>query len=116
MPKVSIKLSGDKKLLKALNSLGEVARGQAITEALVAGAAIIEADAKRRAPVRTGNLRNSIQTNVIDDGHVTVGTVVEYALPVEAKKPYLRPAVDENESAITGAVTSVLRRKIESVG
>jgi hypothetical protein len=116
MTKIRASLSGDKKLQKAFKDLNAVARGSAVTESLVAGAAIIQADTVRRAPVKTGNLRNSYQTTVVNDQLVTVGTVVEYALPVEARKPHLRPAVDENEAAIVGAITSVLRRKIESVG
>lgn len=70
--------------------------------ALVRRAAFeIEARAKQAAPVRTGNLRNSIQTDVESDGLTAhVGTAVEYAAYVEfgtrrmAPRPFLAPAAE----------------------
>lgn len=56
---------------------------------LVAAAARVEAEAKRRAPVRTGRLKNSIHTVLpgstkfgvrADDMTAYVGTNVEYAI------------------------------------
>jgi len=60
----------------------------------------VEAEAKVRCPVRTGNLRNSIHTWVEGPRQVAVGTFVHYAPYVEfgtrrmAARPYLRPAAD----------------------
>jgi HK97 gp10 family phage protein len=73
-----------------------------LLSALVRRAAFeIEARAKVLAPVRTGNLRNSIQTDVESDGLTAhVGTGVEYAAYVEfgtrrmAPRPYLAPAAE----------------------
>ena len=70
----------------------------------------IERDAKKKAPVDTGNLRGSIASRVIrnTDGEVTgvVGSNVKYApfqefgtSKMEAQ-PYLRPAVEENREKI----------------
>jgi len=47
---------------------------------------IIQADAKRRAPYKTGTLRRSIKSRVIEQGDevvVQVGTNVHYAIHVE---------------------------------
>lgn len=58
----------------------------------------IEAEAKKRCPVRTGRLRASIHTGRISEKVYYVGTNVEYAPFVEfgtrkmAARPYLRPA------------------------
>lgn len=59
----------------------------------------IEAEAKKRCPVRTGRLRASIHTGKIRDRVYFVGSNVEYAPFVEfgtrkmTARPYLRPAV-----------------------
>jgi len=61
-------------------------------------ALLIEGEAKRICPVRTGRLRASIHTGKIREGVCYVGTNVHYAPYVEfgtrkmAAKPYLRPA------------------------
>lgn len=62
----------------------------------------VQAGAKRRAPVDTGRLRNSIAT-AFENGGLTglIGTNVEYAKFVEfgtrraRAKPYLHPAFEE---------------------
>ena len=59
---------------------------------------LIEGEAKRICPVRTGRLRASIHTGKIREGVYYVGTNVHYAPYVEfgtrkmAAQPYLRPA------------------------
>lgn len=60
----------------------------------IARAAInIESDAKRGCPVDTGRLRASIHIVSLEAGQAAeVGTNVEYAPFVEARKPYLYPA------------------------
>jgi len=62
---------------------------------------VMESYAKALAPVRTGNLRNSV-THASDDERAIVGTNVEYAPHVELgtvkqkAKPFLVPAVRDN--------------------
>ncbi|MCG6796351.1 HK97 gp10 family phage protein [Geobacillus sp. YHL] len=74
-------------------------------------AVFVEAEAKLRAPVDTGRLRNSIthQTeNSETQSKAYIGTNVEYAPYVEfgvaskniRPQPYLRPAIDENQDRI----------------
>jgi HK97 gp10 family phage protein len=68
-------------------------------------ALIVEGSAIMRCPVDTGNLRGSLTYKVNEDG-AEVGTNVDYAAHVEfgtvrqKAQPYLRPALDENETAI----------------
>lgn len=61
-----------------------------------------ESYAKQLCPVDTGNLRNSITHQQIDENTEAIGTAVEYAPPVELgtrrqrAQPYLRPAAEDH--------------------
>ena len=74
---------------------------QAVERALTRIGLQAETYAKRKCPVDTGNLRNSI-TNAVDDKSAYVGTNVEYAVYVELPtsrtkaQPFLKPAVTEH--------------------
>lgn len=104
---MSARVLGSESLLRKLEQLGEVARGQVMERAVVAGALLVQNEAKARAPYFTGNLRRSIHIGghgdlagdysgvkgevgqipapeVGDDNvSVYVGTNVEYAARVE---------------------------------
>jgi HK97 gp10 family phage protein len=97
------------------DEIPEAVREQKVVlSALVRRAAFeIEARAKVLAPVLTGNLRNSIQTDVESDGLTAhVGTGVEYAAYVEfgtrrmAPRPYLAPAAE----AVRAQIGRLVRR------
>lgn len=66
---IRIRVEGGAELARKLNALGEAVRGQMLERAVVAGALIVQNDAKRRAPYRTGNLRRSIHIG----GHSDLG-------------------------------------------
>lgn len=74
-------------------------------------AVFVDAEAKLRAPVSTGNLRRSITHETQSDENTSkayIGTNVEYAPYVEfgvaskniPAQPYLRPAIEENRDKI----------------
>jgi HK97 gp10 family phage protein len=119
-------------------------RGPAVMRALMAGALIVQTDAKRRAPKLTGTLSRSIHIEPAGmfgglGAAVDVGTDVIYArihelggeiTPVNAQylhfvingediftkgpitipaRPYLRPALDENTTAVVEAFAAALR-------
>jgi HK97 gp10 family phage protein len=73
---------------------------KALSELIRKTAFSIEARAKSLAPVDTGLLRNSIQTEIKSPLHAVVGTNVEYAPHQEfgtrfqKGKPFMTPAVD----------------------
>lgn len=79
-----------------------------------------ESYAKGLAPVDTGNLRNSITHDVIDNGHTAViGTNVKYAPYQELgapnanvpAHPFLRPAYENH----TSEYQNVLREELNKV-
>ena len=79
----------------------------------------VEAEAKVRTPVVTGTLKRSI-TSVVDanDKSVVIGTNVEYASSIEKGtskrkgRPYLTPAVEENESKLKSILEKHLKNEV----
>jgi HK97 gp10 family phage protein len=128
------------KLAKLFELGGEGYR--ALSDALDKACIGVEGSAKRRAPVRTSNLRNSIRHDVrMEETTGYVGTSVPYAPYVEIgtgiyssqgdgrktpwiytdpetgekvftrgshPHPFLKPAVEENESAILKCFEGIL--------
>ena len=131
---IKITVTGDDKLSAQLRQLIGDLRGAAVEKALVAGALVIMNDAKRRAPVDTGNLRRSIHVGGhkgpetpssgrdlgrVDYQTVQVGTNVEYAKYQEhgtskmSARPFLRPALDSNREEAVQEVASSLKQILE---
>jgi len=80
---------------------------KAVIKSLYESGAIVKTTAKLLCPVRTGNLRRSINDEVKASGlSVEIGTPVDYAPHVEygtvrsRAKPYLRPAGDGNRGKV----------------
>ncbi|WP_210651342.1 HK97-gp10 family putative phage morphogenesis protein [Nocardioides sp. SYSU D00065] len=78
----------------------------------------IEADAKALAPVDTGNLRNSISTDITGDGRfgaitADIGPTAEYGAFVEygtsrmGPQPYMAPAFERREPTLTAALEQI---------
>lgn len=84
-------------------------------KALMAGANVVVNSAKRRVPKKTRTLSRSIHQEVSEDS-VFVGTDVTYAKYVEqgtAKmkgRPYLQPALAENETRIVNTVQKAMKQ------
>lgn len=142
MAKVGIEVKGLEDLVKKLESLGAEVAGPVLENAVRAGALLVQNDARRRGPYAnpkpdnelTGTLRRSIHTEVETTApgraEATVGTDLVYAARVEfgfegkdslgrmyhqAPKPYLRPALDENEDAIQREIGQALKQAIDKV-
>ncbi|HEY8766045.1 MAG TPA: HK97-gp10 family putative phage morphogenesis protein [Dehalococcoidia bacterium] len=124
-PIVSMTVSGGPELAAKLARLGEAVSSQVMANALLAGALVIEASAKEKAPVLTGNLRRSIGVAVaqtLDTGslYADIGTDVEYAPYQEfgtrfmAAQPYLRPAFDEKKGEAQNTIRDALKQLIEA--
>jgi HK97 gp10 family phage protein len=96
-----------------LTRLGELL-DQEVTKALEQLAAETVADAKGRAPVKTGFLRDSISGTVGGPG-LTVVAAAEYAGYVEfgtrhnTARPFLTPAVDQAKGRLPDLVAEAFR-------
>lgn len=120
-----IDFAGQKELLENMENLSEEIRNSAKTEAIMAAAEIVKEDASRRAPVDTGDLKDSIIVEIVKNNElVTEAKVgpnrkafysmfVEYGTRNIQAKPYLRPAFDENEDKINEAITQKLQEAIK---
>lgn len=118
MSKAGVK--GGKELAKAFREAGKEILS--LTEiGLESACLFVEGDAKKRAPVDTGMLRNSISHRVRKEGLKAigeVGTATEYAVPIEfgtAKmepQPFLTPSVEENKQTITDIIARQIKRKL----
>lgn len=118
---VVIKKSNVKAILQSLS-------GDRLGRAVMAGGFVLETAAKMKTPVDTGNLVNSITTELTssDDAsaYAQVGTGAEYAEPVEyghittggtnvPAQPYMRPALDETSETIKATIARFAKMQIE---
>jgi len=115
---VDISLIGDKELQRKFKTLVGKVQKKIARKAIRAGAKIVLADAKNRAPVLSGKLKKSLKVKAIKRSRSTIGVLVQtgtreklnipegskyyYPAAVEyghggvAAKPFLRPALDTN--------------------
>lgn len=86
-----------------------------LSELVRTSALRVEAGAKLRAPVDTGFLRRSIQTQMEGDLSAVVFVAAEYGIYVELgttrmrARPYLLPALEEVARSIGGEVKQIIR-------
>lgn len=89
---------------------------QAIDRALEICGGKAESYAKRRCPVDTGNLRNSITHQQLSDKEEVIGTNVEYAPYVELgtvkmkARPFLRPAAENHKAEYKAIIQNELAK------
>jgi HK97 gp10 family phage protein len=131
---VNVNLNG---LEEKLHELGPKLAKSALRKALKAGAKILEDDAKSRAPVDTGALRESIKTKISmspknDRGSASVGPmfdlaslkkgsdkdksqspgvygmIVEFGNKRQRASPFLRPAFDSKGEAVVAQFIKIL--------
>ena len=91
---------------------------QAAKRALEEGAGSIVNDAKSRAPVKTGKLRDSIHYTVTNDGGaVEISADVPYAKIVEyspkINHPFLKPAIDAQKSRVNQLIKQAIEDSAE---
>lgn len=121
MPTLRMTVRGGDELRRNLERLAGNERRQAQAAGLEAGARIVETHSKLACPVDTGFLRNSIQVDAVTPLEAIVAPHTDYAEHVEfgtermAAQPYMRPALDEHEGEILGAVRDTVAAFVESV-
>ena len=104
-----IRPEGAAAVSERLMDIAEAVQGN-LTAAISSEAEALQAEAKRRCPVDTGALKDSIRAEVrVQDAGVeaTVGSCLDYAPSVELgtlqcpPKPYLAPAFRARRGALT---------------
>ena len=92
------------------------AEDKAKARALEICGGLAEGYAKRLCPVDTGNLRNSITHEQMDENTEVIGTSVKYAPYVELgtrkmrAQPYLRPAVENHREQYRRVIERELKK------
>lgn len=133
MTGVEVIVTGTERTVARLATISAELRGPVLEAAVMTGALVVVDAAKRLAPYKTGNLRRSIhaekRASGIDSAEASAGTDVVYAARLEygfqapdalgrvyhqPARPYMRPAADENEAAITKAIEAVVDAAIAS--
>ena len=128
-----ITIEGEKEIRDLMRNMGELATA-ILTKASFAGATIALGKAKELVPVRTGKLKQSLVIKKVNsksptremhsigpqtkgDASVRYGGFVEFGVPSRGipPKPYLRPAVDNNQDVIAAAVNSVIDDELKKV-
>ena len=79
---MDIRIEGSERLIRILQGLTTETDG-AIERGMEKGAKIMQGSIKKRVPVDTGQLRNSISVEKIDKCKYAIGTNVEHAIFVE---------------------------------
>jgi len=129
---VNIEIKGLKAIMDKCEDVDKAVRS-VLGDAVLAGADIIRDDAKRRAPVHTGNLRKGIISHITWHKNATkafagvcmdpaMNTVfvkiskngkryyypssVEYGHKGTPAQPFMRPAMDKNKKNVKEAITS----------
>jgi len=130
---IQIEVSGEEQLRRRLRDLPEQIQESILTEMIETAITQIETEAKRNCRVDTGRLRSSIHTEYkarriydytddagrgfsgdlnidIQDNEVVVGTNVEYAKTIEARYPFLFPALERAKPELKRRLMNIIRQ------
>lgn len=110
---------GIDELLSKLKQLGNIDKN--LFDSI--GETIVD-DAKQKCPVRSGNLRDSIVSEEIDNikgQQLEISVKASYAAEVElgtskmAARPFLLPAVEQNKAKIAEQISANVNKNIKGV-
>ena len=109
-------------LIAALNRLDGMAHGADIGRALMAGALVVEGEAKQNIIrydfIDTGATLNSTAAEQVAENEAHIGPATDYAIYGELgtrftpPKPFMREAIENNKAAIMDAVKEELREAL----
>jgi len=98
-----------------VKQVGDDLHGQPMVDAVDEATALVERTAEDIVPVVTGLLRSTIEREVITKGAAdspvvrgVVGTDLYYAPFVEARKPFLAPALEVNEAKVARIIDAAV--------
>lgn len=124
-------IDGAEELAEMFQEMQDVAK-EILDEASKKGAEFVLEDAKRRVPVRTGKLKNSLDIKLEKSRKVTKKAYqvyskgvsksgIRYAFAVERgtsktrPQPFLRPALDENVVEVKRIISEEIVKGLERV-
>lgn len=126
----TLRFKGGKELARELNKLDTRMRRNIIREAVREGADVVIEEAQIRAPVRTGQLRDSIKRQ-LDSKESTkyaavykvgwsvfYGHLIEFGIPAYGvgAQPFLRPAFEAKRGEAQNAMAAVVRLRLRRFG
>jgi HK97 gp10 family phage protein len=121
---ISFSFYGEEDIRNALERMVADISADALEEAGLAGAQLLCDDMQERVRVRSGKVRRSIGIQTIEKTryHVVVlvgltkagfaGRFLELGTSKMTAKPFARPAWDENEGEVSGAILGKLREAV----
>jgi len=115
---ISVGVNGQQEVAIKLGRISEKVK-QAIKQEIGASALRIQASAKRRCPVRTGALRNSITVDLYGEMSAEIAPHMPYAIFVEfgtrkmRARPYMTPAAEEERPRLAKELEIIVKGGIE---
>jgi HK97 gp10 family phage protein len=121
---VTVQLEGFAELAERLKNLPDDVRDKTVRAAVTSGAKTIRDEAKRRVPVRTGTLRDSIAVRADrkkpDEIRVKVrlrskgfhGRFLEFGTVKMRARPFVRPAFDAKRDDVLETIKDALVKRL----
>jgi len=125
MIETSFKIEGVDELKRQLKRLDTKVRTSIVRSGLREGAKVVKQAAEDKAPVDSGFLRDHIKIKTKKRGdNITAivgfagdayyGRFIELGTKHMAAKPFLRPAIDENQRKIVDAAKLRMKKRIDT--
>lgn len=125
---MSVEIIGEKLLLAQLVKLEDAVQKDSLEEAASAGATVVEEAAQENISEDTGRAKEGIHQETYSKAKTKVEVDVapekkdfyarflEFGTSKMSAKPFMRPAIDDNEDKVVEAIKTTLKDKIESIG
>jgi len=125
--RITIKLEGSDKLVRKLQKLESAFAGEVLERAVRYAAQPVIEDASQKAPKLTGKLarnigidldkksRSRVMVSVGPEKDVFYGMFLELGTKHITARPFLRPALDENEQNIKRRLRDRLKRELRFI-
>lgn len=121
-----IEVDGLEEAIRKVQSIVSAVEAKDVEKVLLEGAKIVQGEAKRRAPYRTGKLRRSIKAKIgkrrskmvagafaaVDFKVAPHAYLVEYGTSRMRARPYFRPAWEATKDEVRRVVEEGLRKLI----
>ncbi len=127
MMKAKVEIIGDKELMAAFKKLADEDMLEALQKASSAGAELVKAAAKAKAPRDTGALaegigiskdlkgKKGVLAEVSTSEETYYGLFQEYGTSKMPKHPFLRPALDENQNKVNQLFTDAIQEAVDKI-